>query len=369
MNLLANLPARLRSAFRRGREDAETREELRFHLEMETEKNLRAGMDPREARRRAHARLGGVEAVREAVRDARGMRPAEDLLRDLGYALRGACRNPGFTLAAVVSLAIPIGFNTTIFTIVDSLLFRPLPVVRPAELVDVYTNDPDGDRYSTSSYQDYLDSARRERRVHGHGRARTDVCGGPGGRDRGPGAGRSGDGQLLPVSRRSAGAGPDGRARGRSTRRRPGGRDLERAVGPGLRTGPGGRGPGASASGLSLYVVVGVAPPGFAGMLPVLGPDLWIPMTWIGDVARMTFGPGRDGSRTRRATRDVHQGKAPRRRHAGPGGRGPRRDHGRSGRRRPRGRRGPAGVVDPDGERAPAAGSGRPGLRRPAPWA
>ena len=66
------MAARLRSLFRRGREDAETQEELRFHLEMEAEQNLRAGMDPREARRRAHARLGGVEAVREAVREARG---------------------------------------------------------------------------------------------------------------------------------------------------------------------------------------------------------------------------------------------------------------------------------------------------------
>ena len=71
-------------------------------------------------------------AIREAVRDARGGRPLEDLLRDLGYALRGVRRNPGFTLAAVVSLAIPMGFNTTIAAIVDSLLFQPLPVSRPA---------------------------------------------------------------------------------------------------------------------------------------------------------------------------------------------------------------------------------------------
>ena len=63
MNLLANLAARLRSVFRRGREDAETVDELRFHLEMEIEKNLRAGMDPREARRQAHMRLGGVDVI------------------------------------------------------------------------------------------------------------------------------------------------------------------------------------------------------------------------------------------------------------------------------------------------------------------
>ena len=85
--------------------------------------------------------------------------------------------------------------------------------------------------------------ARRQRRVHGHGRACPDIHGGPGGRDRALRDGRSRDRQLLRVSGRSTGAGPDAGARGRSTRRRPGGRDLQRAVGPGLRTGPGRRGP------------------------------------------------------------------------------------------------------------------------------
>ncbi len=132
MSALIAVVRRLRGLFRGGREDAETQEELQFHLEMEAEKNVRAGMAPREARRRARVRLGCVGAIREAVRDARGGRPLEDLLRDLGYALRGVRRNPGFTLAAVVSLAIPMGFNTTIAAIVDSLLFQPLPVSRPA---------------------------------------------------------------------------------------------------------------------------------------------------------------------------------------------------------------------------------------------
>ena len=288
MNLLANLAARLRSLFRRGREDAETREELRFHLEMETEKNVRAGMDPREARRRAHARLGGVEAVREAVRDVRGRRPVEDLLRDLGYALRGARRNPGFTLAVAVSLAIPIGFNTTIFTIVDSLLFRPLPVVRPAELVDVHTSYPDDDRYSTTSYQDYVD-LRAENDVFTDMAAHVPMSAAVRvedtaslvmgeavtgnyfrflgvrpvmGRMLAPEDDRPGAPRVAVISRglwdRAFGRDPD--VVGRSLR---------------IRSQP--------------YLVAGVAPPGFAGMLPLLGPDLWIPMTWIADVSRMTF--------------------------------------------------------------------------------
>ena len=105
MRLAAGVLSRLRNVLRRGREDHETVvEELRFHLAMETEKNLRAGMDPGEARRQARLRLGGVDAIREAVRDARGRRPLEHLVRDLGYALRAARRNPGFTLVAALTL-------------------------------------------------------------------------------------------------------------------------------------------------------------------------------------------------------------------------------------------------------------------------
>ena len=296
MNLRANLAARLRGLLRGSREDAETVDELRFHLEMEIEKNLRAGMDPREARRQAHVRLGGVDAIREAVRDARGARPLEDLVRDLGYALRGTRRNPGFTLAAVVSLAIPIGFNTTIFTIVDSLLFRPLPVVRPAELVDVYTSYPDGNRYSTSSYEDYV-YLRAENDVFTDMAAHVPISAAVRaddaasvvmgeavtgnyfrflgvqpmlGRMLAPEDDRPGAPRVAVISRgpwdRAFGRDPD--VVGRSVR---------------IRSQP--------------YLMVGVAPPGFAGMLPLLGPDLWTPMTWIEDVSTMTFSAA--GSETR----------------------------------------------------------------------
>ena len=81
----------------------------------------------------------------------------ETLFADIRYALRWLRRSPGFTLIAVASLAIGIGFNTALFTIVDAVLFRPLPVERPDRLVDVYTTSRDGDTYATSSYLDYLD--------------------------------------------------------------------------------------------------------------------------------------------------------------------------------------------------------------------
>jgi putative ABC transport system permease protein len=81
----------------------------------------------------------------------------EHLFADVRFALRWLRRSPAFTLVAVVSLAIGIGFNTALFTLVDALLFRPLPVERPDRLVDVFTSGGDADQYATSSYPDFLD--------------------------------------------------------------------------------------------------------------------------------------------------------------------------------------------------------------------
>src|SRR5471032_1964548 len=81
----------------------------------------------------------------------------ESLFADVRFALRWLRRSPAFTLVAVASLAIGIGFNTALFTLVDALLFRPLPVERPSRLVDVFTTGGDGDQYATSSYPDYQD--------------------------------------------------------------------------------------------------------------------------------------------------------------------------------------------------------------------
>jgi putative ABC transport system permease protein len=81
----------------------------------------------------------------------------EHLFADVRFALRWLRRSPAFTLVAVASLAIGIGFNTALFTLVDALLFRPLPVERPDRLVDVFTSGGDADQYATSSYPDFLD--------------------------------------------------------------------------------------------------------------------------------------------------------------------------------------------------------------------
>lgn len=283
MSRLPALIGRFRGLFRRGREDAETRDELRFHLEMETEKNLRAGMTPREARRRAHVRLGGVGAIREAVRDARGWRRLEDLVRDPGYGLRGLRRNPGFTIAAVASLAIPICFNTAVFAIVDSVLFGPLPVVRPAQLVDVYTSHPQFGQHAPSSYPDYLD-LRSEHDVftdmaaHSPMRAVVRVDDDV---DLVMGEAVTGNYfQFLgvqPVLGRLLAPDDD----------RPGAARVA-VISAGLWAGAFGRDPAVVGRDLHIgsqpYVVIGVASPDFYGMPPVPGGDLWIPITRVDDV-------------------------------------------------------------------------------------
>jgi hypothetical protein len=81
----------------------------------------------------------------------------ESLLKDVRYALRWMRRSPGFSTVAILSLGLGVGVNTAMFSLVDSLLFRPLPVASPNTLVDVFTSGGDGDEYATTSYQDFLD--------------------------------------------------------------------------------------------------------------------------------------------------------------------------------------------------------------------
>jgi putative ABC transport system permease protein len=148
---LGALVGRLKTVFTGHRLDADLDEELRFHLQMATDENLERGMPPEEARRRALQSLGGIDQTKERVRDERGFPGLELLGRDLAHAVRSLRRRPGYTAAAVISLALGIGANTAVFSLVDALVLRPLPYPEADRLVHIYQARLFGGRFLTGA--------------------------------------------------------------------------------------------------------------------------------------------------------------------------------------------------------------------------
>jgi predicted permease len=161
MSWITGARARLRQLLGRTAAEERTHEEFRFHLEMETEKNLRSGMSPAEARRRALIAFGGVERHKEDMREGRQIPVLEDLLRDVRYAARSLRRTPGFSLAAVLTLALGIAATTTMFTVLNGVLLRPLPVRSPERLASVYEVKENGQAQGSVSLPAYLDYRER----------------------------------------------------------------------------------------------------------------------------------------------------------------------------------------------------------------
>lgn len=140
------LKLRLRSLFRRNRIEHELSDELRFHLGRLVEEKLANGLKPEEAHYAAMRELGSVEQIKEGCRDMRRMNYIENVLQDTRYGLRQFRRSPGFTAAAVITLALGIGANTAMFTLLDAILLRLLPVRHAEQLYQVRrsgTGEPD----------------------------------------------------------------------------------------------------------------------------------------------------------------------------------------------------------------------------------
>ena len=149
------LNLRFRSLFRRRHVEQELDEELQFHLDRLIAQNIANGFSPEEARRLALVSMGGLEQRKEEVRDTRHMNPIADLVGDLRYSFRMLRRERGFFTFAILTLALGIGVNIAVFSMLDSVLFPRLPYPQPRELVRVFRTVPQSDSWSSTA-PDYL---------------------------------------------------------------------------------------------------------------------------------------------------------------------------------------------------------------------
>jgi len=140
--VLNDLLYRLRALFRRKSVEAELDEELRAHLEHQEHRYVQSGLPLEEAKRRARLEFGGLDQVKEECRDARGVNLIETTLQDIRYGLRKLARSPGFTAVAVATLALGIGANTLIFSVVNAAILHPLPFRDAGRLVTQWATSP-----------------------------------------------------------------------------------------------------------------------------------------------------------------------------------------------------------------------------------
>ena len=181
---LYTIPLRLRSLFRREQSDLELDDELLDHVERKTEEYVAKGLTPGEARRQAFLEMGGVEKRKEECRDTRHVSWVQDIAQDLHFGVRMLRKSPGFTAVAVLTLALGIGANSAIFSIVDAVLLRPLPFKNPSRLVMLWEGIPEiGFPKITDSAPDILFYERQQKSFDSVGAFQNealDISGGTG---------------------------------------------------------------------------------------------------------------------------------------------------------------------------------------------
>jgi len=154
------LPLRLRSLFSRRRVEQDLDDELQYHLEQKTEEYIAQGLTADDARRAALREMDGLTQRREECRDARGVNFIENTLQDIRYSLRLLRKSPGFTIVAVLTLAMAIGANAVVFSVMNALILRPLDVPQPDTLWGI---EREYDHLGGETYPNYLDIRDRNR--------------------------------------------------------------------------------------------------------------------------------------------------------------------------------------------------------------
>ncbi len=157
MDLLRILFTRCAALFRRGKLDADLDEELRAHIDLAIQENLQRGMSPGEARTAALRAFGGITQTREIYREQRSFPLLQQLGRDLRFAFRQLRKSPGYSIVVILTLALGVGANTTVFSVVDAVMLRPLPYTQPQQLVEVASADASSPVTRNVSYPDFFD--------------------------------------------------------------------------------------------------------------------------------------------------------------------------------------------------------------------
>ena len=259
--------------------EADLDDEIETHLALLADEQIRRGVPPAAARLAARASFGGVVRTKETYRDERGLPFLETLLRDARYGLRGLRRNPGFATTAILTLALGIGANTAIFSVVDALMLRQLPVVRPHELVRLTTMGPRGtdNIFSYAAFQQFRAGGGRRIKVTAAGRTapvRASVDGETELLNRKPASDNyfavlgvpAMTGRTFTAGEDDFGAAPPVAVLSHRYFVRRFGQD-ERAIGRTITIGP------------TVFTIVGIAAPGFLGETIGETPDIWTPLT------------------------------------------------------------------------------------------